>query len=1288
MSEKNSNLVTKQEESKKIAQQIFDLFKDKEIDSQNIDVEILNDFNQLMLKVDGIETYVYEELGQLLNENYDTEKLREMGNFLEKSNDAKELPETQQLQQKAHHIVENNLKFARICGEYVKQYNFNLNFVDLMVDMSNDNNNQILARIIRQSNFDGLLQQNEYKNEKFQFYLWSASSIKNIFNFDQQKFKAEPDSYLSQGAYDSFIYFQVAKKDYYLDLDFIYKTILEKGWSIEDFFVRCDLMHLCVLYNPYDDYYSLNFVDDFKEKLKPLLDLQQMIIVVNVLEFLQKPHAKVLSKTIVDVYASLQSKTLSELERIDLKTLVGEKIDSDSSIEDKDSIKDFFVSDVFEKTVESLDTDINFIELKEYALTTFNEIDSTIFVDKVFKELKDFDSANSMIDKEICQLYQEIFNFVDIGDQKKALDLAKERFLRAPFYDVRKLNDLISLCNRFQETDKSEDVNKILNSTLSLRSWIIQKRNFRLISEQKYVKLAIQQHVLNFIPQNTRGRENLIRNLEKIEFLVCQNCSSDLYSKFISTIYKRRNSIFDVNQIEIIKMFKSVNRIKEFLEYISKNTENISMLVECLTSNPNLFLNQNFSWHTKARIAVAQKKLHSSKYEYKKYSVSRLINKEQMSSDEIAVAFELSSKTWWWNRSKNLLRLEKEINGQKGFKIIADVVSKLDKSQISQFYDWLYEKRDELITENGVAENLFERVLQNNFRVRDGSWENLMNESGLSEKQKEQFREFFKDENFRKVCQTPEAIKNMLIVMDAFNGTPVDYVNGCIKNELSLEILKTGFDKFNVSQIYQFYGKQLNVMRDDLKKISLFACFDGYTLFVNKLSKIENEFLTREKRDEILANSHICSIGLEDVLFNIFSFLKESETGFLVNNFSTLCSEDAVEFYEKNLVGGFISSDDIEIKGREYLKVHDSDLSRYDCVRVVFEAVPIYKRYFLNYSCLGYFSLVQPEIAANCLMVFDYGSENYNKAVENLDNSPDIKKQVESIVIAKKKDLIIETFGGNNGYDDFCNRIKSDKTRSIGRFINSKENILELYELLKLNLDPSKINGLDLNTIKAEIAKLNDESKIVELRNRFVQFANSNEPKCICKMFLFVGKVQKMLENEEITLDLASNEEVKAFAYAVDWIISVQPQEKQLQQYKMILEKFDESDIMNELKQQIKLFVEESKTYKLCKTVEDIVSQINEGNFEINQGQINFGVNMSCVSDLVAKKLLSSGKDAGDLADIVNSLERTGNNFAREIVLFLAEDKAVCQQLITDEKFKPLLDQINHSANLASQEIS
>ena len=129
------------------------------------------------------------------------------------------------------------------------------------------------------------------------------------------------------------------------------------------------------------------------------------------------------------------------------------------------------------------------------------------------------------------------------------------------------------------------------------------------------------------------------------------------------------------------------------------------------------------------------------------------------------------------------------------------------------------------------------------------------------------------------------------------------------------------------------------------------------------------------------------------------------------------------------------------------------------------------------------------------------------------------------------------------------------------------------------------------------------------------------------------------------------------------------------------IEFIDKKDLPPDVKQEL----ENREEVKIDVAIDLIVSAINNGEYVIDNANLPDDINKEKLAQGIAQKLKSeAGKDAGDLADIVNGLAATNGDLAYLIAGHLASIPEVAREL-SSEGSKPF-QMVKNSARMAMNE--
>ncbi len=483
--------------------------------------------------------------------------------------------------------------------------------------------------------------------------------------------------------------------------------------------------------------------------------------------------------------------------------------------------------------------------------------------------------------------------------------------------------------------------------------------------------------------------------------------------------------------------------------------------------------------------------------QYKKPSVSKCMQNNDLSVEEINVLLRVSQKCWPLNRKKILQRLLiKDGNGRSGLNRIADIVNNLPIDQVDNFYRWLYQNINNLTNENGLVNDLWERAQNNGFLSREQ--ESLL--QLVPPEIQDEFRKLFQNKNFRKVCQTPQAVKNLLTITEACSLSPIEYINHCLPYG-KIEHIKIALDTFNADKIYNVFGDQLNQFPDGVKKMYLFYFIHSWITFSFAINEIDDSIISKENKNKLFNESQlVCAdyLRLQQFVLELSDPTNIKDN--LFNYLDKIFSMDAIKYYKENIEkvesgGNFKSFDTIEKMSRNFLKQYgyteDKNVTEtFSNGFAMFATVDFNDELYFANDLFADFLLVADY---NCIVdLYDYAAKEnnwclYDILIKNLDKPKfkEIKIEVMKVIVERKKHFITETF--ENDKSKIKKFYELAKTCDVFKFINSKEDVLQLNEFLNLGLDVNQIDILDWSSIKSELSKISDESSKKILKQKIVE---------------------------------------------------------------------------------------------------------------------------------------------------------------------------------------------------------
>ncbi len=195
-----------------------------------------------------------------------------------------------------------------------------------------------------------------------------------------------------------------------------------------------------------------------------------------------------------------------------------------------------------------------------------------------------------------------------------------------------------------------------------------------------------------------------IMSFNDLSFTNMEGCRNSLNKKIDDGSFENGKTIKELLDRYIFRsrfsrFFKKAIEDEEFLNFVSKDDENFQALKKCYDENSRLFYNRDVTWETKVKVTLIKEgKVFSDDTvlvmgEVNRTSViERMDKRPELEGGEIVILFELSSRSWWWNRSLCL-------NLNKGsFTKLAKITEKVSNQK--EFLDWIYSNRKKLIVKN------------------------------------------------------------------------------------------------------------------------------------------------------------------------------------------------------------------------------------------------------------------------------------------------------------------------------------------------------------------------------------------------------------------------------------------------------------------------------------------------------------------------------------------------------------------------------------------------------------
>lgn len=678
-------------------------------------------------------------------------------------------------------------------------------------------------------------------------------------------------------------------------------------------------------------------------------------------------------------------------------------------------------------------------------------------------------------------------------------------FLDREKYAKTKTNDILWICQtldglckevekaKLNESQNLSDKEQYLNFSKGLWAFALRKE---FISEELFYdlifgKLAYDNELCDFAVFFKRVQEgNISFSLDETQNGFKFNLSSFHDSGYAENF----NIVFGkVAEIYSFAQRKFGTKANEFTNYLCKNLS----FEELQSLNVNSF-----------------------RRKFNRWSVSRIIRNNDLSVKKLFILHMISQKCWFWVINRTLQE-------------IIDIMSNLPIDQVDDFCSWLYENKNSLITRNGLVNNFREQAQDNGFISREQQEELL--QLVPSERQNE-YLELFRDRNFRKFYQTPQAIKNSLIVGEIYKLGPIEYIAECKKNVMQDEDIRTALDTFDMNKINEILEDKFNQLPSNVRNICIFRIINEWFRIISEVNKIDKSILSEENKNELFKYPQIACAERS----RIEQFLYEMRTlSILKDNFfkyiDKIFSKEAIYDVVKNLMGdtGF---DDVETCAKNFLKKfgYEENVAENETFANSYAMLAT-----VNFTDQDYFDNILPMIKPSYIVnLLEFAMQKndlqfYKHIMKelNAEELSDTKIEVIKIIIEQKQNFITEAFENDSvKLKQFCELIKTD---NIFYFINSKDDVLILFELLKSGIDITKINVLDFDKIKLVMQNVNVDEK-EQFYNAFAELSQKVYSDYIFEFFsnlerekLNIGEnILKLNELSKVGLNISNTDYV------------------------------------------------------------------------------------------------------------------------------------------------------------------
>ncbi len=631
-------------------------------------------------------------------------------------------------------------------------------------------------------------------------------------------------------------------------------------------------------------------------------------------------------------------------------------------------------------------------------------------------------------------------------------------FLDREKYAKTKTNDILWICQtldglceevekaKFNESQNLSDEKQYLNFSKGLWAFALRKE---FISEELFYdlifgKLAYDNELCDFAVFLKRVQKDNI-NFSNSEM---QNGFEEFLYNFCNSDYATNFNIAFGKLVEIYSFAqrKFGAKANKFTNYFFKNLS----FEESLSFDVNSFVRGCDKW-----------------------SILRIIRNNNLSADELIALSMISQKCWFWNRYRISQRLLlKDYKGESGLEKLSYVLKNLPSQQVPAFIDWVIAN----IYENGFTDELWTRARAQNdnfvFVITQQQEELLQL---VPQEYKNEFRESFQDINFRRVCQTPQAIKNLLTITEVCSLSLIEYINSCLRNGVTIEDIRIALDTFDMSKIFGICPTLNEIDKDELK-IYEFAFLNNWILFVNDLDKIDNKIVAENKNILLQYPQIACNLDWTFVDSLIGELIDKNSLIAIIGNSDKLFSKECMEHYrEKFVPGHYYNADNVVLEAHNYLQINDNSVGTFSAFQILAEAK------FSESVLCKYLQLLQPKFIAKILLIVEENDDLVSlKKINSFLNRPESKNLRDEVT----KIIIEEAFENNN------DKVQQFYEKVLETFyIFSKKSVLELYEFFQVGLDINKITPRDFNAMESLIDNVNDKDS---WRKKFVEFTNSD----------------------------------------------------------------------------------------------------------------------------------------------------------------------------------------------------
>ncbi len=702
-------------------------------------------------------------------------------------------------------------------------------------------------------------------------------------------------------------------------------------------------------------------------------------------------------------------------------------------------------------------------------------------------DLDDFDKLNDS--DEIDDLNGSAINLDNLGDDYN-LKFNKFELENLDLSDSDSNNDIVNSCieiasnleNLLQNEDSCKQLLNLLNDGKSKeelanlskekfqiyerRNWILLQLLFesamqkKKISKSKLVNFVFmpENYLMHpMVRQNPFGVGGLGKNkylktktVPSIWFLYkIQKVMSKDKDNYISVFNTKREMPNDVCGNLLFEYLEENKQTDNFIKNFSLKLNEIEN--EIKSSETNDIENNIIFLHDVNKFIKFRE--NKNRFSY------RIFRDKNFSFGETVALQEIFNKCHFWNRRRILRNAM-----QNNLSDIYDFANKLPSNRRDEFFAWVRNNKGN-----------FNPEFAQNVGFLSCEQEELL--QLVPPERQNEFRNLFRNENFRNVCQTPQAVKSLLIIREVCPNF-LEYIN--VDQKMAL-------DTFDIDKIRLILGDKLSQLPPNIESVYLFRFFNKWRSILSYL----DSNLSEENKEKLLNCPQLACAKdplIDQFLLEISDFSQNKGNNYF-DYADKIFSKEAIEHFHKN-VESELEFEDIETLARNFLGINDNESSNVGSFKNSYMMLAT-----INFEDESYFKpevlvTLSPNSIANLL--------NFASQKDNLNFYQGLIKKLDADELHDTKIAVMKSFSKSRqmlclkffeNKTDFLQFLESAKTVDIFFFINSKKDVLELSELLQVGLDINKISTKDFNAMKLLINNVSDKNL---WRKKFVEFSNVN----------------------------------------------------------------------------------------------------------------------------------------------------------------------------------------------------